>query len=68
LRGHGGRPVDGAGSGEEGEVTLKALLVGCARGVNEAERMVSPRDLLGLVSLNAFSALRVALAQAFVFF
>ena len=55
-----------AGSGEGGEVTLKSVRraeVGdgtpCARGVNEAERM---ERLLGLVSVKAFSALRVALA------
>jgi hypothetical protein len=56
--------VDEAGSGEGGEVTLKTLAgvaewTPCARGVNEAERM---ERLLGLVSVKAFSALRVALA------
>jgi hypothetical protein len=35
----------------------------CARGVNEAERRVLGHHL-GLVSVNAFSALRVALALA----
>jgi hypothetical protein len=61
--------VDDAGSGEGGgvTVTLKSL-VGvadgrpCARGVNEAERVLGHH--LGLVSVNAFSALRVALALA----
>lgn len=59
--------MDEAGSGEGGEESLKTLktVVGvadgtpCARGVNEAERM---EQLLGLVSVKAFSALRVALA------
>jgi hypothetical protein len=57
--------VDEAGSGEGGEVTLKSTVAGvvadwrpCARGVNEAERM---EQHLGLVSVKAFSALRVAL-------
>lgn len=56
--------MDEAGSGEGGEVTLKTVAgvadrMPCARGVNEAERM---EQLLGLVSVKAFSALRVALA------
>lgn len=59
--------MDEAGSGEGGEVSLRTVktVVGvadgmpCARGVNEAERM---EQLLGLVSVKAFSALRVALA------
>jgi hypothetical protein len=67
LKRDGGRLVDEAGSGEGGEVTLKTVTLAevadgtpCARGVNEAERM---EQLLGLVSVKAFSALRVALAS-----
>jgi hypothetical protein len=70
LKRDGGRPVGEAGSGWGGEVTLKTLAVAgvadgtpCARGVNEAGRM---EQLLGLVSVQAFSALRVALALASV--
>jgi hypothetical protein len=68
LKRDGGSVVDEAGSGEGGEVTLKTVALAgvadgrtpCARGVNEAERM---EQLLGLVSVKAFSALRVALAS-----
>ena len=67
LKRDDGRLVGEAGSGEGGEVTLKTVALAgvadgtpCARGVNEAERM---EQLLGLVSVKAFSALRVALAS-----
>ena len=65
MKRHGGKLVDEAGSGEGGEASLKTLAAGtpCARGVNEAERK---GHLLGLVSVEALPALRVALALALV--